>query len=277
MRFDAFCGGFNTAFSPNVSSEDTINWIAERNPIPIRGQGDEITDKNERAALIRTPGISKVLTLPFSPIRGLWPGENRLFAAAGSHLFEIFYGSTYTYVDRSIPGFTGACGSGPAGGPIGNDGAPVQMFANGRDLLIISAGQAYIDTGNGPVPCQFSDPLFDLIIDPADTSGKTLTNAAGNLFDATDVLRQVQITGGGGFTIQTQTITSVAAGEALAAGSWGTPGATGGTGIEWLGSINYADLYISTVSSVIGSTARHFGPGDVGRVKIAEAGQGFHG
>jgi hypothetical protein len=274
MRFDAITGGSNTSFSIDITSERTINWMPEKNYFPVLGMGNDVHDKNERCSMIRRPGIHLFSTLPQTPVRGMFPGEGRLFAVSGSHLYEVFHDGTY--VDRSIPGFSGSSGVGPSGGAVGNDMAPVQMFANGGQLLVVSAGNAYCDSGNGPVPCQFSDQLLDLIIDSTDATGKTLTTLTGNFFNNSDVGRTVQITGGAGFTIQSQVITSVnGTGEALAAASWGVPGSSAGTGIEWLGNIAYTDLTIGTLGFVIGSASRSFSQSDVGLKLIITGGTGF--
>jgi hypothetical protein len=232
-RFDAFLGGFGTSFSVNIASERTINWIPERNAISVNGQGTDVTDKNVRCTLVRRPGLKTFVTLPKTPVRGVFPGAYRLLAAAGDSFYEIFANGTYT--DRSVPGFSGSSGIGPAGGSIGNDNLPVQCFFNGTQALIVSNEKVFCDNGNGPVACQFSEPLNDLVVDSADSTGTTLTTATGNAFDSTDVGRQVQITGGSGFNLITQAIASVnSTGEAIGASAWGTPGSTLGTGYEWL-------------------------------------------
>src|ERR1039457_6047707 len=131
MRFDAFtAGGSNTLASIAASSERCVNWFPE-----------QITGNAEKGpmALTRTPGLSLWATAPQSPIRGLWPGENRLFVAAGSHLYEALANSDGTFWKWKDHG------------NIGNDGQPVQMFANGGQLFVVSAGNAYVDTGPGVV------------------------------------------------------------------------------------------------------------------------------
>lgn len=241
-----------------------MNWIPERNPVPVNDMGTDVTDKNVRCSLVRTPGLKTFVTLPKSPVRGVFPGDTRLFAAAGDHFYEIF--SNGTYADRSTPGFSGASGSGPAGGPIGNDGNPVLVAFNGLQVLIVSAGQAYCDSGNGPVACQYSDPLNDLLIDPTDSTGKTLTTAVGNYFDASDVGRTVVITGGAGFNVGlSQVITSVnVTGEAIGASAWGVPGSGLGTGLEYLGAIAYTDLQLIGTPTELHSPSHVFGPSEIG-------------
>lgn len=271
-RFDAFCGGFNTPFSPNIQSERTVNWIPEKNSGSVEGQGTDVHDKNIRCTLIRTPGLKTFVTLPKLPVRGVFPGEFRLFAVGGDHFYEILEDGTI--VDRSVPGFTGASGIGPAGGPIGFDpSTPVQFFSNGSQLMLISDGQAYVDSGNGPVPAQYSDPLTDLLVDPANAN--KLTTSTGGFFDQTDVGRTVQITGGAGFNVGlVQVIQSVDAnGEAVGASAWGVAGSGLGTGIEWLAR-TWNDLHL-IAPFLIASASMPFGPGDLGSALTITAGAGF--
>lgn len=274
-RFDAFCGPDNLSYSPNVTSELTMNWIPERNPVPVSGQGD-VQDKNIRCSLVRTPGLRTFVTLPKSPVRGVFPGEYRLFAAAGDSYYEIFSNGSYT--DRTIPGFPGSSGNGPAGGSIGNDGKPVMVVFNGNQALIVSAGNAYADNGNGPVPCQYSDPLTDLIVDPADTTGQTLTTATGGNFDASDIGRTVMLTYGPGFNLfDPIVITGVnTTGGALAASPWGVPGSSLGVGVEYLGDITYFDLQLTASNVVVHSPTATFGPSQIGGKLTITSGSGWY-
>jgi hypothetical protein len=54
----------------------------------------------------RTPGITDQWTLPTTPVRALWAGEQRLFAVGGINLFELLYSAMdgYTYVNRTSAG-----------------------------------------------------------------------------------------------------------------------------------------------------------------------------
>lgn len=262
-RFDAFCGGFNQSFSPNITSDLTMNWIPEKNAVPVNGLGDGVTDKNISCSLIRTPGLKTFVTLPKSPVRGVFPGDTRLFAAAGNSFYEIFSNGTYT--DRSA--LAGAT-------TIGNDGNPVLCAFNGTQVVLVSAGQAYCDSGNGPVACQYSDPLSDLLVDPTDPSGRSLTTATGNYFDASDVGRTVQITTGAGFNLGlTQVIQSVNAfGEAIGAAAWGVPGSGQGGGLEFLGGIAYTDLQLIGTPTELHSPSHVFGPSEIGRTLTVTSG-----
>jgi len=274
VRFDNFCGPSNTSASINISSERTINWIPETADLSYDARGLSGGEKNSRCTLVRTPGLSLFITLPTGPVRGLFPGDGVLYAVGGTHLYQIFYNGTY--VDRSTPGFSGASGVGPAGGTVVNDGKPAQLLANGNQLLVISGGYAYCDNGNGPVQCQFSVQLTDLVIDPADPSGKTLTTATGNFFGPSDVGLTIQITGGSGFTPLSQVVASVnGSGEAIGTSAWGTPGSSLGTAIEWLGSVAYTDLQIVGASNVISSALHPFSATNVGQQIQITGGTGF--
>lgn len=224
MKFEAFTEGFYSFPSVDVASQLCINYY----PDLLEGQAPSVTNRagSEKAwkVLTPTPGLQLFCTLPTLPVRGLWAGEQRLFAAGGAILYEVIGGGlgggAVTFVNH---------------GNIGNDGNPVQFFPNGSQLFIASAGQAYIDTGLGAVKCQFSSQLTDLVIDA--TTGR-LTTVTGGEFDATDIGCPVTVTGGAGFNVGSITITAVDAnGMATGSSSWGTAGSTGGTAIEWLGTV----------------------------------------
>lgn len=285
-RFDAFAGGFNTTFSPNVQSEYTMNWIPEGVSVSVEGIGTDVHNKNVRCSLIRRPGLKTFVTLPNGQIRGVFPGENRLFAVSGSHLYEVK--SDGSYIDRSTPGFTGASGIGPAGGPIANDGKPVLAFFNGNQMLLVSGGLAYCDNGNGPVVCTQSLALNDLVVDPAPVGGFTFTDLAmvGSLtncvssvsytFTANDVGQPFFITSTtGGWTSGTYTVTG------LMIGGGGTPngaaildrsaGATGSTG-------GHATLGLAGTPGYVLTTAtgNAFDATDIGRSVQITGGTGFN-
>jgi hypothetical protein len=374
-RFDAFLGPTNASISPNLTSELTMNWIPERNPVSVEGQGTDVHDKNVRCSLIRRPGLQTFVTLPNVPVRGVFAGENRLFAVGGDHFYEI---TREGYViDRSTAGFTApapynvppwsATGAGTAGGTIGIETAPVpvrpvQCFLSGNQILLVSAGHAYCDNGNGPVVCRQSIPLNDLVVDPAPagglnltdlqlggnsmivlspshyftsddvgqpltitagtgftpgnytvnallygntgqptgaallnagagtagstggtgtlgyggTAGYVLTTATGGSFDSTDVGRTIQITGGTGFFGVTQPVIQVTSnGGAVGSSQWGSPGASLGTGVEYLDTYSLTDLKIGALTNLISSASYKFTATDVGQSINITSGTGF--
>lgn len=119
-----------TLDSVNLECQQSMNFYAR---LIESGAG------REQYGLLGTPGLQLFTTLPKSPIRGLWPGEYALYAAAGDSLFQIFANGTFT--DRGV---------------IGNDHLPVTMVPNGNQLGIVSAGQFYCDNGSGPVAIDFT-------------------------------------------------------------------------------------------------------------------------
>ena len=121
----------------------------------------ESTAGKNSLLLKRTPGISVFSTVAGSdgPVRGIFAGENRLFVVAGSALYEVF--SNGTFANRSIlPGAT----------LLADDGQPVQMAANGNQLLVTSGGFAYCDNGQGPVKCLFNVPVGGVTADGIDVT-----------------------------------------------------------------------------------------------------------
>lgn len=121
MRFPGFVGPSYTSRSRSVDAEETINYYSE---FVESGEGEA------PVVLYRVPGKKLFLTLPDQPLRGLISGHNRLFAAAGQTLFEIFANRTYATL-----------------GIIQQATTPVQAFQNGEQLLVISGAQGYLDNG----------------------------------------------------------------------------------------------------------------------------------
>lgn len=167
----------------------------------------------------QTPGLEVAWTLPTIPVRGMWPGANRLFVVSGSRLYELSAGGAFT--DR---------------GDVESDGKPAQIFANGNQLFIVSNGKAWCDSGSGPVRCHFVAEFTDLMID-ATTSTKISSAASPDAFDSTDAGKTIIITAGAGFTPGTYTIVSVTAGVATLSASAGTVGSTEGEATEIMGDV----------------------------------------
>ena len=76
-------------------------------------------------AVIRTPGIEEILTLPTSPIRGMAVHKSTLYVVSGNSLYSI-NGSNYDTIG-SIPGVN-----------------RVEMFSNGAQLGIVADQDLYV-------------------------------------------------------------------------------------------------------------------------------------
>lgn len=101
---------------------------------------------------------------------------------------------------------------------LGTSGANLQLSV---DRLIY----------NGRCPSAFvsvrTHHYTDIVIDGADN---TKITSAALAFTSNDVGKTLEITGGTGFTVQSVTVVSVAAGVATMSAAMGTVGSTGGTG-----------------------------------------------
>lgn len=158
MRF-GLVGPSYTARSSSVADEETINFYPESREsgasiAPSRQYGGESAASG--MSLLATPGIQLFVTLPQSPTRGSFPVGRRLFAVAGSELYEISSAKTYTALAS-----------------VSNDGQPASFATNGEQLLIVSGGRAYCLTlatnavldvtaqlVGVPVKVEFSDSYF---------------------------------------------------------------------------------------------------------------------
>lgn len=156
-----------------------------------------------RQALVSTPGISTFCTLPESPCRGLWAGDNRLFAVAGDTLYEISSGGVATSV-----------------GNISSDGQPVKFASNGNQLMVISGSDVWIATGTSVV-----QPAYETIAGVCNTAGVEVTWVSGSKFTAAMVGTTITITGSPYTVAQFFdenfiTLTATAGTQTAAAWSW---------------------------------------------------------
>lgn len=165
----SWASGSYTLASLNAACQRTVNLVPE--------VIEDLNGEPMVSYLRGCPGLAAaLLTLPTQPVRGLFGGgaplsnSDQLFAVAGSKLYEI--SSTGTIV------------GGTNRGDVGNDTYPVQMFANGTQLLIVSAGQAYID--NGGAASGSNATLLNFISGQGtvDTNGTAVTWDTGSKFTA---------------------------------------------------------------------------------------------
>lgn len=135
MKLAGFIGGSAGARAASSNISELINLYPE------------VDSGGGVPALLGTPGLVEFAELPTAPLRGHWAGDERLFAVAGSKLYEVFDDGTYD--ER---------------GDVGDDvtHSPVTITPNGTSLLIVSAGEAWIDNGttivSAPVPAADGAP-----------------------------------------------------------------------------------------------------------------------
>ncbi len=238
-EFKGFVGQSYTADSLLADAQSSVNWFVEGIQ---SGEG-----QNSAGYLRETPGIALAILLPTSPVRGVFANATRLFAVAGTDLYELFSqigtattsGTTVTWVSGAkfdnVNGVTGntiwingvqytvasytsatiLVLTGSAGVqvvavaysamtyvdrsvlftlPLANDGLPVQFFVNGNQLLIVSAGLAYTDSGAGPVEDSINAPLTGTCqIDSDGLLPRVCTWVSGTLFNPTMVGQTITI------------------------------------------------------------------------------------
>jgi hypothetical protein len=131
MRF-GIIGTSYTARSSSVAGEECINLFPETREssgavAPSKEYGGSSAGGNK--SLFWTPGLTVFSALPQSPVRETYWTGARLFAVAGSGLYEITSSGAYTLL-----------------GTIANDGNAASIASNGLQLLIVSGGRAYCFT-----------------------------------------------------------------------------------------------------------------------------------
>jgi hypothetical protein len=120
MRFPGFIGPSYTSQSVNVDCQRTVNLFPEINAL---GTGKE----REVAALVPTPGLRRLLTLPTSPVRGMWRASNgQVFAVGGQKLYRIASDWSYTEI-----------------GSLNTDTGYVSIADNGLQLMLVDGTNGY--------------------------------------------------------------------------------------------------------------------------------------
>ncbi len=153
MKYPNFIGPAYRSQSKIAAADECINLYPEL---------VESNSGNNRMVLYGTPGLELHCTLPKSPVRCLWAGDNRLFAVAGDTVYEIFAGGTFSAL-----------------GAISNDATPATMVSNGNQLMIVSGSKVWVSNGGAPVQPQY--PPFAGVVN---TNGAIVSWVSGDRFTA---------------------------------------------------------------------------------------------
>jgi len=120
MRYPGFIGPSYTLQSVNVDCQSSVNLFPEINQL---GTGKE----KEIASLVPTPGLSLLLTIPNTPIRGFWAAsKGTLFVVAGSKLYSV--SSAYSATEL---------------GTLSTDKGRVSIADNGDYVFIVDGSFGY--------------------------------------------------------------------------------------------------------------------------------------
>ncbi len=124
MRIPGFIGPSYLLSTVPLDSQQTINFLLEPDELQTGKDGSI-------GALVSRPGLTKRLTLPQSPIRGLWrvSSTGQVFAVAGNALYEI--ASDWTYTKR---------------GSLTTTTGNISMSDNGVELIVVDGIYGYILT-----------------------------------------------------------------------------------------------------------------------------------
>lgn len=127
--FSFISGGYRTK-SRQVCSDAVVNMYPELIMQPHFG-----ASQPTRMNFYNCPGISLLATLPTTPVRALWAGNNRLFAVGGNVLYEVMSNGSVT----AYPGTMGSSTNParvifiPTGSPVDSPSSGVLAIYDGTD------------------------------------------------------------------------------------------------------------------------------------------------
>ncbi len=146
-----FCGASYEGRSKNIDASRSINFFPELS-----------SDRASKTplALVGTPGCHAFATLPQTPIRMTYTFDTRLFAVAGTGLYEVYSDGTYSAslgtVAYDVTDYrVSAADNGVSASGVGGDQLCMVTSGNGYVLNISTLAFAQITDSNFP-----TDPKF---------------------------------------------------------------------------------------------------------------------
>jgi hypothetical protein len=137
VRFPGFIGPSYTAASLNVDCQRTVNLYPEVNDL---GTGKD----QEVASLVPTPGLRLLVTLPESPVRGVWRASNdEFYAVGGDKLYQV----SDAWVATEI-------------GALQTSEGPVSIADNGLHLVVVDGTYGYVWTFASDTFSEITDEDF---------------------------------------------------------------------------------------------------------------------
>lgn len=175
MRFPGFIGPSYTLQSVNADCQRCVNLYPEVNEL---GTGKE----REVAALVSTPGLRTLLTLPTAPVRGIFTASNgTLFAVGGNKLYSV----SNSWVATEL-------------GTLNTNNGPVSIADNGLHVVVVDGVYGYVWTLASSTFAQITDEDFPgsdqvtfqdgyFIFNKPDTGQFFISGLRDTTFDALDI------------------------------------------------------------------------------------------
>lgn len=127
--------------SINIDCQRSINFYVDVDEL---GEGGE----SEKYSLIGTPGLRLLLTLPTSPIRGVYRAtDGTLYAVAGNTLYMITL-TLGVWDNTSV-------------GTINSNSGTISMVDNGIDLMLVDGTDGWFTALGSTSLTQITDPLWE--------------------------------------------------------------------------------------------------------------------
>lgn len=137
MRFPALVGPSYQLQSVTADNQATVNLFVEINQLGTGKNG-------EPALLVETPGLLTLLTLPTSPVRGIYTASNdEVYAVGGNKLYSL----SSSWVATEL-------------GSLNTSEGPVSMSDNGTHLVLVDGTDGFVWNMSTDTFSEITDPDF---------------------------------------------------------------------------------------------------------------------
>ena len=166
MAESPILGGFSTSRSSNVSDNDAYNLYVEL---------VETRDGKVPGALYLTAGLDLIGNLGSGPVRGVHLLKDVLYVVSGNNVYSLTPNGIATLL-----------------GQVEIGSAPVSMFENSQQIMIVNGVGAWLAPGGYPIT---GGTITGQATDPASGAAVTLTGFAGGLYAVNDTITLLAASG----------------------------------------------------------------------------------
>jgi hypothetical protein len=127
MQFN-FLGGQHKGFSPNQNTQETVNMFLEV----------DLSEDNSKLTLYRVDGKAAFLSLPTSPVYGMYEFRGFLYVVSGGYLYKVLNDFSYTTIGTVDLQFDTTIAANNAGQVCFNSGVTNKAYVYNTNTLALT-------------------------------------------------------------------------------------------------------------------------------------------